>query len=173
MHRVCIVYSACVCGVCVWLQCVAVPTRFGMRGACVVGVAFVLHFHMCCARTQSYRRTCGLRRYQSTFQELLDNHTRTWMDFIVVSRWLGSRLDMLVLVIITVSVFGAISQREKAANVGLTLAYLIQLSGTFQWMVRQSAEFETQLTSAERVVEYTQLPCEEDALRNDGTVVVG
>ena len=51
--------------------------------------------------------------------------------------------------------------------VGLALSYTLQLSGLLQWAVRQTAEAENDMTSVERVLQYTHLP-QEPARLSDG-----
>mmetsp|Transcript_5398 Transcript_5398/g.7759 ORF Transcript_5398/g.7759 Transcript_5398/m.7759 type:complete len:344 (-) Transcript_5398:175-1206(-) len=43
---------------------------------------------------------------------------------------------------------------------GLALSMLLQLGGTFQWSVRQSAELVNQMVSVERVIDFGGLPAE-------------
>jgi len=45
----------------------------------------------------------------------------------------------------------------NTAQVGLTVAALLQLMNTFQFGMRQSAEMENFMTSVERTLEYTKL----------------
>lgn len=42
-------------------------------------------------------------------------------------------------------------------DIGLAISSAMLLSGMFQWGVRQSAELENQMTSVERVLEYSAL----------------
>ena len=51
--------------------------------------------------------------------------------------------------------------------VGLALSYTLQLSGLLQWAVRQTAEAENDMTSVERVLQYTHLD-QEPARLSDG-----
>lgn len=44
--------------------------------------------------------------------------------------------------------------------VGLALAHVLNLSGSMQWAVRQTAEAENNVTSVERMLRYTRLPAE-------------
>lgn len=48
----------------------------------------------------------------------------------------------------------------QSGQVGLAILSSINLIGTCQWGMRQSAELENQMTSVERVVEYAELPSE-------------
>ena len=52
---------------------------------------------------------------------------------------------------------------------GLAISCTMELTGIFQWGVRQSAEAETQMTSVERVIEYSQLPSEAPLESTKGT----
>ena len=45
----------------------------------------------------------------------------------------------------------------SGSQAGLAISSAMMLSGAFQWGVRQSAEVENQMTSVERVAEYSQL----------------
>jgi len=55
----------------------------------------------------------------------------------------------------------AVRDRLSPASAALGLMYAINLTSLFQWGVRQSAESENFMTSAERIEEYSQLPREE------------
>jgi ABC-type multidrug transport system fused ATPase/permease subunit len=53
------------------------------------------------------------------------------------------------------------------SSAALSLMYCINLTMLFQWAVRQSAEAENYMTSAERIYEYGQLIPEEDQNNNE------
>ncbi|XP_054723461.1 ATP-binding cassette sub-family C member 4-like isoform X2 [Uloborus diversus] len=98
--------------------------------------------------------------FELSFDHYQDQHTATWFAFISVTRWLGIVLDWLcVLYITSVTVAMVILSEDPsyASKAGLAIASALQLSGSFQWGVRQSAEVESQMTSVERVIEYSNL----------------
>ncbi|XP_014296337.1 probable multidrug resistance-associated protein lethal(2)03659 [Microplitis demolitor] len=100
------------------------------------------------------------------FDHHQDLHSSAWYIFIASSRAFGFWLDIFCLIYIacvTMS-FLLLSDDEhktfKGGNVGLAITQSIGLTGMFQWGMRQSAEVENQMTSVERVLEYTNIESE-------------
>ena len=104
-------------------------------------------------------------RFNKEFFSYQDDNTRMFFGFITSGRWLGMRLDGLVAVLSAVIIFAVLLLRNSLgispSSVGLLISYLIQMTGTLQWTVRQSSEVENLMVSVERVLEYTELGAEE------------
>ncbi|XP_026807199.1 probable multidrug resistance-associated protein lethal(2)03659 isoform X1 [Rhopalosiphum maidis] len=96
------------------------------------------------------------------FDNHQDLHSSAWYLFISSSRAFGFWLDMVCLIYISVVTFSflVIGSNTFGGNVGLAITQAIGLTGMFQWGMRQSAELENQMTSVERVLEYTNAPQE-------------
>lgn len=75
-------------------------------------------------------------------------------------------------VFLTIASFAAVVVHQEAwfkidpGILGLALSMLIQLSGLFQWCIRQSAEVVNQMVAVERVIGFRDLPSEA-ALKNE------
>ncbi|GFQ66175.1 hypothetical protein TNCT_86262 [Trichonephila clavata] len=103
--------------------------------------------------------------FELSFDHYQDKHTATWFMFISVTRWFGIVLDWLCVIYIscvTITMVVLSEDPSYASKAGLAIASALQLSGSFQWGVRQSAEVESQMTSVERVIEYSNLAPEAD-----------
>ncbi|XP_053204533.1 ATP-binding cassette sub-family C member 4-like isoform X2 [Panonychus citri] len=96
------------------------------------------------------------------FEAHLNDHSGTWFTFICASRALGVFTDYfcLLYIIIVTTVIVTITQDNAPGEVGVALSSVVILIGLFQWSVRQSAEFESQMTAVERVIEYTEIETE-------------
>lgn len=98
------------------------------------------------------------------FDQHQDLHSSAWFIFIASSRAFGFYLDifcLLYIALVTLSflAFGA-EDETRAGSVGLAITQSIGLTGMFQWGMRQSAELENQMTSVERVLEYSKIESE-------------
>ncbi|XP_060517596.1 ATP-binding cassette sub-family C member 4-like [Cylas formicarius] len=94
------------------------------------------------------------------FDVLQDQHTGTWFLFGAISESLGFYLDVistifLALVTFQFLIFG--DENTLSGNVGLVISQTLVLTGMLQYGVRQSAEVASNMTSVERVLQYTKL----------------
>ena len=134
----------------------------------LVGLVTVRAFH----RTETFREEFFAKQKKNV---------RSFFAFISVARWFGVRLDLICSLFATSFVILALvfqgfhrqlgMQPIDPGLMGLTLTCVISLCDMFQWCVRQSAEVENLMVSAERIMEYWSLPSEAPlTLPKDSTI---
>lgn len=101
-------------------------------------------------------------RFRAAFLAELDANGAWWFAFISTARWVGFRLDLVAAAtLLLASIFAmALHDRLSTRLVGLALSYTLSLSALLQWATRQTAEAENDMTSVERVLQFTHLPQE-------------
>ncbi|XP_063913516.1 probable multidrug resistance-associated protein lethal(2)03659 [Zophobas morio] len=101
---------------------------------------------------------------QFEFDKHQDFHSSAYYMFLGCSRTFGFWLDLHCVIyigLVTLS-FLFIGTETFGGNVGLGITQSINLTGMLQWGMRQWSELENQMTSVERVVEYTEITPEPD-----------
>uniref|UniRef100_A0A667YD97 ATP binding cassette subfamily C member 12 n=1 Tax=Myripristis murdjan TaxID=586833 RepID=A0A667YD97_9TELE len=96
-------------------------------------------------------------RYIKLFKTLNDDNSNHYFLFHCGTRWLSFWLDfMCATMTLLVALFVVLSSNDviSPALKGLALSYTIQLTGMFQYVVRQSTEVEARFNSVERLQEY-------------------
>ncbi|XP_020285395.1 probable multidrug resistance-associated protein lethal(2)03659 isoform X2 [Pseudomyrmex gracilis] len=100
------------------------------------------------------------------FDRHQDLHSSAWFIFIASSRAFGFWLDIfcvLYIVLVTMS-FLVLNNYGRGSMdggyVGLAITQTLGITGMFQWGMRQSAELENQMTSVERILEYSKVESE-------------
>ncbi|CAH1368627.1 unnamed protein product, partial [Tenebrio molitor] len=96
------------------------------------------------------------------FDKLQDDHSSAWFMFIATSRAFGYWLDIICACYIGIIAYSFLIFSNSGSKVGLAITQAIGLTGLFQWGMKQSAELENQMTSVERVLEYTRVEHEPD-----------
>ncbi|XP_012525065.2 probable multidrug resistance-associated protein lethal(2)03659 isoform X2 [Monomorium pharaonis] len=100
------------------------------------------------------------------FDNHQDLHSSAWYIFIASSRAFGFWLDVFCVVYITLVTLSFLVLDSYGRGsmdggmVGLAITQSIGLTGMFQWGMRQSAELENQMTSVERIFEYSKVESE-------------
>ncbi|KAI5635385.1 ABC transporter domain-containing protein [Phthorimaea operculella] len=97
------------------------------------------------------------------FDNHQDLHSSAWYLFIASSRAFGFWLDLVCVVyiaVVTLSFLVLGKDQEQGGNVGLAITQAMGLTGMFQWGMRQSTELENQMTSVERIQEYSHIESE-------------
>ncbi|XP_059143047.1 multidrug resistance-associated protein 1-like isoform X2 [Physella acuta] len=102
-------------------------------------------------------------RFISQSKNLVDENTIFFYAASMALRWLSVNLDTMAnLVIFASGIFQILSPDNSAGDAGLTVSYALQISGSLPWMVRQLADFETNIVSVERLKEYSEVGQEAD-----------
>lgn len=98
----------------------------------------------------------------------IDANSRASFVVSTSAYWFGLRLDFIVsfLTLVTAVLAVAVRHQIDASTAALSVTYCISLTGLFPWAMRQSAEAENFMTSAERIHEYGQLAPEEQQQSN-------
>lgn len=101
--------------------------------------------------------------FVNQFLERVNTNARAYFIFLGIQRWFGLRLDLMTVLLSFATAVLSVAVRASInpAYAALGLMYCINLTSLFQWGVRQSAEAENFLTSAQRIEEYGQLEQEE------------
>ncbi|XP_018565523.1 probable multidrug resistance-associated protein lethal(2)03659 isoform X2 [Anoplophora glabripennis] len=98
------------------------------------------------------------------FDNYQNKNTSPYYIFVAANRTFGFWLDfhcVVYIALVTISIL-FIEKEIFGGNVGLALTQSISLTGMFQWGVRQWSELENNMTSVERVQEYTEVTPEKD-----------
>eukprot|EP01041_Mallomonas_annulata_P002395 gene2395-4646_t len=109
-------------------------------------------------------RAFGLKKLaENAFHQQIDNNGRAYFTFMLINRWLGIRLDVIVSMVVSAMALLAAGLRHQMdpSLIGITMVYVLSVASEFEWNVRQSAQVETQMTSIERLCTYANLPAEE------------
>lgn len=93
-------------------------------------------------------------QFEEKNNQFMNQSNAVSFTFWGANRWLGFRLDMLALVVVLCSSLFSIFVPVSPSVAGLVLAYVLQLTGQFQWCIRQMVEAETKMTSVERLLYY-------------------
>ncbi|KAJ9099303.1 hypothetical protein QFC21_004184 [Naganishia friedmannii] len=107
-------------------------------------------------------------RFIANNEARLDRNMACYMPAQSVNRWLAVRLESLgsclMYAAALTSVVGMlVSKRLDAGLVGLTMSYVISVTGSLNWAVRSASEVEQNIISVERVLGYTHLASEAPA----------
>merc|ERR1739838_154817 len=100
---------------------------------------------------------------QDTFirqsSQKVDNNHMSYYPNVVSNRWLAFRLEMVANLIILLAAIFAVADRGNvsAGIIGLSVSYAMQVTQTFNWMVRMTSEMESNIVAVERIEEYTNV----------------
>ncbi|KAM3966608.1 ATP-binding cassette subfamily C member 4 isoform 1-T1 [Aphomia sociella] len=106
------------------------------------------------------RSSGAQQRLISDFDKFQDIHTSTWSSYLASGVTLGFWLDficVLYLAIVIVAFLVIDSKTIFSGNVGLAISQTLILTGMLQFGVRQTAEVISQMTSVERILQYTHI----------------
>ncbi|XP_056631845.1 probable multidrug resistance-associated protein lethal(2)03659 isoform X2 [Diorhabda sublineata] len=93
------------------------------------------------------------------FDKLQNSHSAAFFMYLGAQRSFGFWLDFFCILYVGFVLVALLIVKGETfgGNVGLALTQAMTLTGMFQWGIRQWSELENQMTSVERIQEYTEL----------------
>lgn len=100
-------------------------------------------------------------RFKNESEDRVDFNQRCSYPSIIANRWLAVRLEIIgSLIILFAALFAVLSDTMSAANVGFSVTYALNITQVLSFLVRMTAEVETNIVAIERLEEYSELPQE-------------
>ncbi len=92
-------------------------------------------------------------------EKILDSNQRAFFINNASNRWLGVRLELVGLIVVTLAALFAVMERTNIdpGAAGLSLTYALQTTSLLNWLVRMYTETESQMVSVERMEEYSTI----------------
>ncbi|XP_026331545.1 multidrug resistance-associated protein 1-like, partial [Hyposmocoma kahamanoa] len=89
----------------------------------------------------------------------VDHNQSCFYPSCIANRWLAVRLEMIGNFIIFFAALFAILAREDISPglLGLSVSYALQITQTLNWLVRMTADVETNIVAVERIKEYAEI----------------
>ena len=108
-----------------------------------------------------------------SFLQRVDAQTRASIIRLSIGQWFALRTELVSILFPSgTAVVGIVlNHRMDSSMMALSLMYGLGIAGWLQWGIRQLAEAEQLMISAERLHEYAQLPAEEDHGGKKGLVL--
>ncbi|GAB6023497.1 hypothetical protein CHUAL_008275 [Chamberlinius hualienensis] len=97
------------------------------------------------------------------FDQFQDDHSAAWFLFLSLTRWFSTWIETAFFFYIGIAIFRTVGSKGDftGSDIGLIITLISRIPACTQWAIRQGAEAETQMTSVERVQEYSELPSED------------
>jgi len=120
------------------------------------------HFSATITGAPTLRAFDVLDTFISESDRKVDQNQTCYYPTFVSSRWLSVRLESIGnLVILFASLFAVLFRNKMdPGKVGLSLSYALNITGQMNMLVRMTSEIETNMVSAERIMEYQNTPQE-------------
>ncbi|CAF0941211.1 unnamed protein product [Brachionus calyciflorus] len=102
-------------------------------------------------------------RFVKQMEDKIDENLCYFYPDTVSNRWLAIRLEFIgTLVTFFACLFAVIARNNLTGGAaGLSISFSLNVAQFLNWLVRMSADFESNITSVERIKEYCETPHEE------------
>ncbi|KAI8834383.1 P-loop containing nucleoside triphosphate hydrolase protein [Chytriomyces cf. hyalinus JEL632] len=121
------------------------------------------HISECMAGLATIRAYADQNRFIRKMHALVDANASPMFLIFAGQRWIGLRLETIGnILVLTVAMYASVQRLVVSpSQIGLALSYLLQTTTLLNMLVFQLVEVEVQLNAVERLVEYLELPSED------------
>jgi ABC-type multidrug transport system fused ATPase/permease subunit len=122
------------------------------------------HFSESLNGSSTIRAYKAQSRFTNKFADRIDENLLYYFPNNISNRWLALRLELVGNLITTFAALFAVLAKGhiNPGVVGLSISYAMNVSQTLNWLVRMTADFETNIVSVERIKEYCEVPHEKE-----------
>ncbi|BFZ19876.1 hypothetical protein BsWGS_22915 [Bradybaena similaris] len=120
-----------------------------------------VHFSETLSGVSSIRAYGVQERFTRQSQELVDYNFKFYFASIVIGSWLQVRLQFLGnIIVLAAAMFAQANTGLSAGLAGLAISYAQQVTNALTMVVQVATQAETNIVSAERILEYAEIPTE-------------